>query len=101
MDLSLIKRTKITERPGALCKSRLSSHVNRQVLKSRLNQFLLGYVCASDLWRRARSVGNVSVKQECYQLADLDVAVDPDRNAVVIVVDAHTVFLSMIPEPFE
>jgi hypothetical protein len=41
------------------------------------------------------------MKQECDQLADVDVAVNPNRNPVIVVVDTHAVFLSVIPEPFE
>ena len=79
----------------------MSHQARRQVLQSCLNQFLLRHVCAHDLWRRAWGVRGVSMQNECYHLADVDMAVDPNRDAVIVVVDAHAVFLSVVSKPFE
>jgi len=73
----------------------------RQVLQSCPNQFSLRHLCASQLGRRARGARGVSVEQERYELADFDLAVDPNRNAVIVVIDAQGAFLSLISKPFE
>ena len=73
----------------------------RQILQSCLNLVLLSQAWARKFRRQPRRVCGISVHHKRHELTDVDAPVDPDRDAVIVIVNAHAVFRSVLPEPFE